>query len=467
MSGDLRRLVVLLVLMPGITLAQNRPSTAKAPPRKTDVSKSKIDEQVKSLIDGEYCTGILVATIDSNGQHVYGYGLTAKKDGKTPAADTVFELGSVTKIFTASVLAQMADKMEVDLSSPVDALLPGMKIPSDGGNKIWLIHLADHTSGLPPQPTNLVSPKLDNPYFGYGQSQFEKFLATFMLPRMPGDRYEYSHVGYGLLGQAIARKNNKSYEQTIVDRLCTPLEMNDTRITLTPDMQSRLARGYTADGDAVDLWDCPPLEGALGLRSTASDLLKLASAHLELTKTPFAAAFKSMQQRQSDADRQNDMGIGWQIGRRINVLWHPGETGGCHVFLALLPKDKSAVIVLANSATGLVDILGINLVRLMIGEPAPPLGMKIARKISPAILDQYVGEYMVSREQSLTVSRDGDNLYVQATGQLKLKLYAESENRFFGKAVDRLIEFNRGPSGNIESLTFHQGTQQVPAQKVK
>ena len=112
----------------------------------------------------------------------------------------------------------------------------------------------------------------------------------------------------------------------------------------------RLAHGSTVDGDKVELWENPVVDGAMGLKSTANDLLKFAAAHVGATTTPFAGALRSMQERQVDIDRQNDMGYGWQIGRRLNILWHNGETGGYHAFLACLPREKAAVVVLANSA---------------------------------------------------------------------------------------------------------------------
>jgi CubicO group peptidase (beta-lactamase class C family) len=450
------------------------PRPAPPPPSTAPVKlhAETIDAQVKSLIDGEYCTGMVIGVIDSTGTHVHSYGLTAKVNGKIPDGDTVFEIGSVTKIFTATVLAIMAEKNELMLNQPVDTFLKNMKIPADGGNKIWFSHLASHTSGLPLHPSNLNSPRPDNPYAGYTQRQLEDFLARTPLTRTPGEKYEYSHVGYAILGQALAAKSGKSYEQTVIDRVCTPLGMKDTRITLAADALPRLAHPYTIDGDEVELWDDAPVQGAFGLRSTANDLLKFASAHIGLTKVPFALALQSMQERQTDVDRQNDMALGWQVGRRLRVLWHNGETGGSHSFLACLPDHKAAIVVLANASTTLVDTIGTNLIRNMIGEPTPPLGMKIARKLDPKLLDQYVGEYELAPNFSLIVTRNNDNLYIAAPNQAKLKLYAESETVFFGKTVDRLVEFAPGDNGKIEGLYFNQprpgqAPLRAPGRKIK
>lgn len=448
--------------------ASTKPATRPTPALK--LSKERIELHVKSLVEGDYCPGIVVGVIDSTGSNVYGFGKTNKENGTTPDGDTIFEIGSVSKIFTATCFAMMVEQKQIRQNDAVDSIL-SYKIPADGGNKIWLSHLATHTSGLPQHPNNLNSPRPDSPYSGYSQRQFQDFLSGYVLSRSPGDKYEYSHVGYALLGQAMAKKDGKSYEQMITDRIATPLGLKDTRVRVTDAVAGRLAHGYTVDGEKVGLWDNPVMEGALGLSSTANDLLKVASAHLGITATPFAGALKSMQERQIDVDRQTDMGFGWQLGRRLGTLHHTGETGGYHVFLALLPREKAAVVVLANSAYGAVDMVGINLVRALLREPAAvPLKLKIAQKVDPILLDKYVGDYQVGR-QMLTVTRDGESLYIGVEGQPKLKLYAENERTFFGKALDRAVEFAADPNTGKQMLTFIQpgpsGLLRVPAQKIQ
>ncbi len=458
-------LLILLLLAPAPAMGQSKPATP-APNKPASLPKSEVDQQVQCFIDGDYVPGMVVGVIDAGGSHVYGYGKPSKAAAKTPDGDSIFEIGSVTKLFTATVFAQMLEKNEIKLNQTAESLLPGMKIPADLGNKIWLTHLAAHTSGLPANPANLNSTHPENPYSGYTPRQFEAFLAQSILPRPPGERYEYSHVGYALLGQALARKEKKSYEQVIIDRVCTPIGLTNTRVSITDADRPRLVQGYDADGNEVEYWDCPPMDGAFGLKSTANDLLKFCSAHLALTPVPFADALKTMQARQIDVDRQNDMGFAWQIGRKYNVLWQNGETGGQHAFVACLPKQKAAVIVLTNSPFRYVDALGTNLSRILGGDPVLPMTMKIPKKLDAATLDQYVGEYALSPDQSLKVTHENDTLYIQATGQSKLKLYAEDEKTFFGKAVLCMVEFAR-ENGKIAGLIFHQGGKEHPAQRVK
>jgi D-alanyl-D-alanine-carboxypeptidase/D-alanyl-D-alanine-endopeptidase len=458
--------IALILLAPVSALGQSKPAPAPVPAKPASLPKSEVDQQVKYFIDGEYVPGMVIGVIDASGPHVYGYGKPSKTAAKAPDGDSIFEIGSVTKVFTATVFAQMLDKNEIKPNQPAESLLPGMKIPSDLGNKIWLTHLANHTSGLPANPPNLNSTHPDNPYSGYTQRQFESFLSQSILPRPPGERFEYSHVGYALLGQALAKKEKKSYEQVIIDRVCTPLGLTNTRVGINEAARPTLVQGYDVDGVEVEYWDCPPMDGAFGLKSTANDLLKFCSAHLALTPVPFAEALKSMQARQIDVNRDNDMGMAWQIGRKYSVLWQNGETGGQHAFLACLPKQKAAVVVLTNAPFRYVDTLGTNLSRILSGEPVPPFVMKIAIKLDAATLDSYVGEYSLSPQQTLTVTHENGTLYVQATGQSKLKLYAEDEKTFFGKAVLCMVEFAR-EQGKIVGLIFHQGGKEHPAEKIK
>jgi CubicO group peptidase (beta-lactamase class C family) len=443
------------------------PLHARAADKPALLPKAVVDRHVQSIIEGDYAPGLVVGIIDSTGSHVYGYGTLRKGADQTPDGNSIFEIGSVTKLFTATVYAQMLADNELPMNEPADAILTKVKVPSDGLNKILLIHLACHSASLPLNPSNLTSRQPDNPYFGYTQRQFADFLSKCVLARPPGRRFAYSNVGYALLAQALCEKEAKTYQQLITDRICTPLGMTHTTVSIPPSSDAHLSHAYTVDGDEVAYWDCPPFEGSFGLKSTANDLLAFCSAHLGLTQVPFTDALKSMQSRQIDIDTQNDMGIGWQIGRRIDAVWQEGQTGGEHAFLACLPKRKAAVVILANSAFPYISTLGVNLTRALAGDNVGVIDLRIARAVPPATLDQYVGEYAVNASQALTVTREADSLYIRANNQPRLRLYADSPQTFFGKSVQCLVEFVAGESGKIDHLVFHQRGHDIPAKKVK
>ncbi len=174
-----------------------------------------------------------------------------------------------------------------------------------------------------------------------------------------------------------------------------------------------------------------------------------------------------MQSRQADIGSQNDMGMGWEIGRRFHVLWQEGQTGGEHAFLACLPRRKAALVILANSAFPYISTLGVNLTRALDGDASQIIDLKISRNVSTRVLDRYVGEYAVNANQSLTVTRDGDSLYIAANNQPRLRIYADSDHTFFGKAIQCLIDFVSDDNGKIDHLVWHQGGREIPARKVK
>ena len=214
--------------------------------------------------------------------------------------DTIFEIGSATKVFTSLLLADMVQRGEVALNDPVAKFLPaGVSVPERNGRQITLVDLATHTSGLPRLPANLNPKDPNNPYADYTPEQLYQFLSSYQLPRDIGAQYEYSNLGGGLLGFALARRAGMSYEALVKSRICDPLGMKDTGITLTPEMKARFAVGHDQGLARVENWDLPTLAGAGALRSTANDLLAFVSANIGLTK--FAAGARHGRHAQSAA----------------------------------------------------------------------------------------------------------------------------------------------------------------------
>jgi serine-type D-Ala-D-Ala carboxypeptidase/endopeptidase len=148
-----------------------------------------------------------------------------------------------------------------------------VKVPERDGRQISLVDLATHTSGLPRMPANFRPKDPANPYADYTDEQLYSFLSSYDLIRDIGLKFEYSNLGFGLLGQGLARRAGTGYETLVETRICEPLGMKSTRITLSPDMERRFAAGHSADLVTVSRWDIPSLAGAGALRSTANDLL--------------------------------------------------------------------------------------------------------------------------------------------------------------------------------------------------
>ena len=433
------------------------------------LAKEEIDRFVSPLVDADYCVGLVVGVVDDGGTRVYGYGHKSSKDDTPPDGKTVFEIGSATKAFTGILLADMVRRGEVAFDDPVQKYLPeGTNVPQVDGTVITLAHLASHTSGLPRMPTNFAPKDAGNPYADYSVGRMYAFLAECEPTRPAGESVEYSNLGMGLLGHALARRAGKSYEQLVTERICSPLKMNETRMALTDGMKPRLAAGHDADGNAAANWDIPTFAGAGALRSTGDDMLKFLAANLRPDGAgELAEPIRDSQSPRTGADAANDIGLGWHVRRKPKFVWHNGQTGGYHSMVAFSPEKKVGVVLLANSATMQVDAHALALLRRLMGDKVEPPKVRTPVKVGPEVLEAYVGQYPLSPVFILTVTREGDRLFCQATGQAKFRIFPASETEFFYRVVEARIVFERGEDGAVKGLVLHQNGAKMPGPKRK
>jgi len=304
--------------------------------------------------------GIAVDVLTAEGLTFEAQGRIGLDRGQTPSENTIFEIGSVTKVFTALLLADMIERGEVQLDDPVAKYLPqGVNVPSRNDKPITLADLVTHTSGLPLMPSNIGATTLSNPYALYDSNRLFEFLSGFVLNRDPGEAYEYSNLGGGLLGFVLARRAGLSYEGVLKQRITAPLGMKDTTITLSEMQKKRTATGYDQRLQPVGLWDFDALAGAAAIRSTPADLLTFAAAHLELTNTPLKAAMRRMRSfRRPTRDPKQAQAMGWQVLTEYNpeIFFHQGGTHGFHAVFAIQPATRHAAVILANSLVRVDDI---------------------------------------------------------------------------------------------------------------
>lgn len=322
--------------------------------------------KIKPRVDAKKSTGIVAATIDRKGNiSMAAYGDAGP--GALPLdGDSVFEIGSITKVFTATILADMADRGEVKLDDPAEKFLPkSARLPQRNGRKITLLDLSTQSSGLPRLPGNFHPSDYSNPYKDFTVEQLYEFLYTYELPRDPGSQYEYSNLGVGLLGHVLSLRAGKSYEALVTERVLQPLGMEHTAITLTPWMQKHLVKGHDDDGNVVGLWDLPTLAGAGALRSTMNDMLRFARANLD----PSAGHLQKVMQTTHAARIQTprpelSVGLNWHIRKTGDqeIVWHNGGTGGYRTWIGFDEKKGLAAVVLTNSTIG-ADDLGFELLR--------------------------------------------------------------------------------------------------------
>ena len=187
----------------------------------------EVDDYIKSQMEQHRIPGVALEIIrDGKAVKTGAYGL-ANLELKAPVKrETVFEIGSITKTFTGIMLGEMVNEGLLKLDTPAQDCLPqGVTMPSYEGRAIALLDLATHTSGLPEVPDDFESVPgycFLTPFASYTVDEMYAFLSRYELTRKPGTQYEYSNLGEGLLGNILALKDGKTYEQLVIARICTP-----------------------------------------------------------------------------------------------------------------------------------------------------------------------------------------------------------------------------------------------------
>ncbi len=417
-------------------------------------------------------TGIVVGMVDANGRHVVSYGSLAKNDNRKLDGDTVFEIGSMSKVFTSLVLMDMVRRGEIALTDPIAKYLPEtVKVPERNGRKITLADLSTQSSGLPRLPTNMTPKDENNPYADYTVQQLYDFLSGYKLTRDIGSEYEYSNLGVGLLGHVLTLRAGMSYEAIVRSRVCDPLGLKDTRVTLTPEMKARLAVGHSAALAPVANWDIPTLAGAGALRSTANDMLTFLAANLGFVKTPLAQAMADeVSVRRSAGAPDMEIAYAWHVQTKDgnSIIWHNGGTGGYRTYMGYDPKARVGVVVLANISTPAgEDDIGRHLLNAsypLLKVEAPGEHQQIS--LDTKTFDRYVGQYQLGPGAIMTMSRDGNTFYTQLTGQPKFEVFAESERKFFLKVVDAQLTFDVNEQGAATQVTLHQNGNNIVAKRM-
>lgn len=413
---------------------------------------------------GRQSLGYVAGIIDGDGRRLITLGQSDAPDGRALDGDSVFEIGSITKLFTALLLADMVQRGEVALDDPVTKYLPPEGRPrAFDGKPISLLDLATYTSGLPRSPGNNFSADEANPYAHYTVAELYEFLRYYTPEYYPGSHYQYSNLGFGLLGQALALRAGRSYEELVASRVCTPLGLDDTRITLTEGMRQRLVPGHDLDLHKVPNWDMPALAGAGALRSTANDLFRFLDACQGRRQSNLAAAMASLLNVRRQTDRANlYVAAGWFVvtEHADELVWKDGGTGGYATFIGYSMRTQVAALLLSNTRSWYTTPeLGRHLLNRAF--PEPSVHQPVA--LDPAKLPNYAGQYPLTPKFVLTVTPRQGLLMVRATGQEEYEVYPESATKFFYRVIDAEITFELGPDGSAVALVLHQNGRDLRA----
>jgi CubicO group peptidase (beta-lactamase class C family) len=291
--------------------------------------------------------GVAIGAYTKGVRRVFAYGAA------TP--DSMFDIASVTKVFTGLALAQMIEQGRVRADQPVRELIPdaGLVRPPNGGREITLLDLAMHYSGLPAMPADFRPRDPGNPYADFNVRRLYAFLRTRGVARPQDARFLYSNVGFGLLGHALATRGGVDYETLIRQLITEPLELRDTTAELTADQQRRLMQGYDREHYPVQLWDLDVLAGAGALKSTAGDMLTWLEANLHPERLPpgtLPAAVTASHARRA-ALGAGGIALAWTLAPTGDIA-HAGDTSGFSAEVSFNPSEDSALVVLANTGIG-------------------------------------------------------------------------------------------------------------------
>lgn len=422
---------------------------------------------LKDRIDvGRETLGLVAAFWDGDRRSILTYGQSGSENNRPLDANTVFEIGSITKVFTALLFADMVLRGELAPDDPAAKYLPAsVKMPDFEGAPITLMDLATYTSGLPRMPSNFAPKNPANPYTDYTAERLYDYLSGYKLRYGPGKHYEYANLGFGLLGHILELRAGKSYEEMVVSRICAPLGMDDTRITLSSSMQERLARGHNSALAPVANWEFSALAGAGALRSTANDLMKFLRGCMNPTDEPVGAALKMTLAERRPRASERDVALGWFVANRFGdeLVWKDGGTGGYATFIGYSTRTRRNFILLSNTADYAANTqLGTHLVNA--AYPMPKLRREVP--VDPAVLAGYAGRYEITPTFILTVRPDGGRLFIQATAQQEFEVYAESDTEFFYRVVNAQISFARPEGGAAPSLVLHQNGRDMPGKRL-
>ena len=434
-----------------------------------DTLKQRVNRLVQPYLDAEIVMGMTIGVLYDGKEGYLGYGLTKKAGGKKPDADTIYEIGSTSKVFTSALLADAVTQGHVRLDQPAGELLPdGVTMPSRDDKQITLQHLATHVSGLPRLPDNLKPSNPENPYADYEVKDLYAFLNSHNLGRVPGSRREYSNVGAGLLGQLLASQQKTTFERLLRQGIAGPLKLSSTTVSVDAKQSARMASPHMDGGVLTSNWDAPALAGAGTIKSTARDMLRFAKANLSPPANKLGEALElAWKVHQQIGEGEPAMGLGWHLAGDGKTRLHNGQTGGYHSMFLVDRDHGASVVLLANTSTTDVDQLAQDIMQVLRGADVKPRMFEKQFKVQPEVLARYVGKYEFIPGIHLTVTADDGKMMVQLTGQPALRVYADSETAWHLRIVPAKLTFNVDDDGKCSSVELFQNGARQKAKRVE
>lgn len=390
-----------------------------------------------------------------------GYGLKSAKDSTWNDVNTVYQMGSVTKQFTAALILQLEEQKKLSVKDKLSKYYP--EIP--WADSVTIENLLTHTSGIFNYTNDgrFMASEATKP------ATPEKILALFKdkpLEFAPGSRFKYSNSGYMLLGYIIEKLTGRSYEQVMHERILTPLGMVHSGFDFAHLNDPDKATGYTTYKEQLKvpaaIVDSSVSFAAGSLYSTVNDMW---AWHKGLMKN---ATIKAASLERAYTRFLDNYGFGWEVdsvyGKRM--LQHGGGIFGFNTLFSRVPADDCCIVLLCNMNTGSLEKISRSILAILNNRAYDVPKEKITVPVDTVVLQQYAGEYELAPGFILAIRVQGNALKVRATGQSEFDMYAESEKKFFLKVVDATAEFVRDTDGKVTGLIWEQNGKRE-AKKIK
>ena len=311
----------------------------------------------ETKINRDNTPGMIIGVIFRDSTFIFPYGSVTKDSFEQPDQHTLFEIGGLTKGFTAVLVQSLVADNLMHLDSSLNFYLPdSVQNPQF---KASIHNLLFHTAGLPKFPSEFgtYEETPDNPYAHYTKAHLAEFYKNYE-PLPSNGKYRYSNVGYALLELAIEQATGRPFEQVMQERIFHPLHLGETTFTIKPEGQARFAQGYNVAGMPVDPWQFSSFNASEGLKSTLHDLLLYLQANMLLHSSQLDELWTKQWERQlpTDLNRDTYIGLGWHVIRQKkygNIILHPGSSSGHRVYAGFVPESKTGVVVLTNSEYGI------------------------------------------------------------------------------------------------------------------
>ena len=418
------------------------------------------NEQIRNLLAERMRhngVGTVVGITEPAGRRIVVFGRSGAADGRPLDGDTVFQIGSVSKVFVGLLLADMARRGEVSLDDPAQKYLPrGVTMPQRG-RPITLLDLSTHRSGLPSMPDNFRLEADPNPVEAYTVDDLWQFLSRYQLTREPGEKYEYSNLAVSLLGRLLARRAGKDYETLLKERVLEPLGMRSSAITPSAAMNKRLAPGHDHYLQPVYVWEMRTLQASGSLRSTANDMLRFVSAYLGEPRTRLSDSMALQLRTRFPENGASALGWGVQkIGER-EIHTHEGGKTGYRSAASFDLRTRTGIVVLQNARTD--DRPTALALHLLTGRALPPVPEapppKPVVRVAPETLQRYAGRYC-ARDGMVRVVHKRDHLRVSyRDGDEGLEFLAAGDREFFYSPGNDDITFEVDASGAVTGMRIY------------